>query len=434
MKTVWISLALSALIAAGGAPQDAGSVSFELKARKGVSLTIEGTASGLPDEAIVDVVLERVMNRANYINPVLEKVRADMPLRQNAEVAKGKFKAVFPCQPVGPYVVRAELLIKFQRSNKVGKAMTKGDLKEFSSEKLVFLGTTDELIESIRASIEPIDRIALKMVEVLDAAMDPKTDPGTLSAHCDKLSDEIDRVKEASALPGTLHALKGHAENLARQFRGMAPKKAGDAGTGKQGSGGLQRPDPGAGNGPGQQGNAPKDGEPANPGNENPFLVPGEAPKRAEAAGGIKIGDRFGPAAPAGGKPGEAPANPIARSKQQLEQIVKLYSREIAIVLLDRAKDLLAGVRAGDVKADVAAQIEKLAQAHGGRASAADKAGQVYLEVTTVANLPLAKFWEKAVLYVGDKRPPAGTELDALAKQVDEMWEQFNAEIRNRTR
>ncbi len=410
---------LAALIAVL-ATQDVPVVTFETSTKKGGLLTVEGSVA-LPEEAIVDVVVEKFLNRANYANPVIDKVRADMPMRSYAEISKGKFKATFPAQVVGFYYLRIDFQTKFQRSNKVGKSLVEGKLKEFQVEELQFLGTTDELIDALQASIAPAETIARKLQGVLDSALDPKTDPGGLSAQCDKISDEIDRIMITTALPATMHALKGNAENLATQFRGTAVKKPGSDGRGAP---------PAQPQGNANPQNGPEDKDKQNPGHESPFLKPGD-----NTRDGIKIGDRFGPAGTSssdGGKAGDTPT----KTRERLNLIQKLYLREIAVSCLDRARDLIRLGQSADAAKlkELGAQMKRLSEAHDSRASGADSAAKTYLDVTTVDNLPLSKFFEKALKLVSETRPAQGPELDSLSKESIELWSKFNAQIRNRTR
>jgi hypothetical protein len=396
-------------------------VTFEF--RNGASLKVEGAAPGLPENSVVDVVLERWMNRANYLQPILEKARSDMPARQLAEVSKGRFRATFEGQPPGYYILRADFLLKFQTSMKVGEAMSRGSLKEFSAEKVVFLGTTEELIDSLSKSVGPVESIAKKLLETLDSAQAPGTDPGSLSAACDKLSDEIDRIKGSSGLPGTLHALKGHAENLAQLFRGMSPAKS--SRSPRHGGGGPSGDRPPGG----EPGGPPSEEGNPNPGHEEGFLKPSDAArKEMNEPGSVKLGDRFGPDS-AEKKTDDKPKDRTSRIRASLQEIVRLYSREIACSLLERAREIVAAGRSGD-RTTLSAELARLAELHRRRGDEPDPAGKVYVEATTVGGVAMDRYWERSALYLSDKRP----EGEDLAKELDDLWNRFNTEIRNRIR
>lgn len=424
MRILLAAIAVLSWASIPGTAQDGAQEPFQAELVKG-KVQVEGKVD-LPDEAILDVILERSMNEANFARPFLRGIRSDMPVRQWVEVKKGEFKATFQHSVCpGYYFVRIEFLTKFQRSNKVGQALTKGALKEFSKERKVMLGTTEELLEVIRQSVAPVEAVAKKLSDAILAMSDPKAEMSEVSRRFDRLSDEIDRLFPTSGLPATLHALKGQCEVLAIQARGTGAKR--DTGGGN--TGGANPPPlrrPGGGGEPSMEG---AQGDKSNPGMEEGFLKPNEVPPHQE--GDIKLGDRFGKGKTTAGGTNESPSEPIEKAKGRLSGIYRLISREIAVLLLERSQDLTESYRRA-ASAGLESQMQQLSAFHASRAGGVDENSKTYLEATQVENLPMSKYWEKAARFCGAQRPAPGPELDALSREVEDLWSKFDQMIRNR--
>jgi hypothetical protein len=364
------------------AVQDA-PVEFAVQKKENM-VTVQGALPSLPDEAIVDVVLQRCMNEAHYLHPILKPSKAEPPARQYAEVRRGKFTAPFQSLAAGYYSARADFAAKFQRSMSIGKMLSDGKLAEVQAEKRVFVGTDEELIESLKSSAGPVETIAKKLLEVMDAADDPKTDPFSLPGRCDKISSEIDQRMPLTGLPASLRALKGHAEHLATYFRGMGTGKPRGAAFGGGNAQDLPKPDPKAQEFKGPPPAAggiykPKDSnekDKTNSGNERIMLGPTDDPRMSKAT---VLGERYNKNGSGGGN---MPETPVARIRHGLEQIQAIYLRETALIILERARDL---IKAGDK------QVCKLSEFH---ASLLD-AKPNYKDLTTVNGVPLSAVFEE---------------------------------------
>jgi hypothetical protein len=414
-------LLASILFISSAAAQDASKDQLRASMVKG-KVQVEGSVD-LPDEAILDVVLERSMNEANFANPFLRAKRSDMPIRQWVEVKKSEYKGVFS-HPICPgfYFVRIEFLTKFQRSNKVGQALTKGTLKEFSVERKVFLGSTDEFLEALRQSVGPVEAIAKKLRDAIDAMSDPKAEMAQISARFDRITDEIDRLIPTNCLTGTLHALKGNSETLATQARGTNAKKSGGGGGGGNNPPPLQRP--GGGGQPSPEGGGDKN----DPGLEEGFLKPNE--NQPHTKDDIKLGDRFGKGTAPKGTSGEMNSGPIERAKERVDGISKLIAREIAVLLLEKSFDVTENYRKA-ADAGLEAQMIKLAEFHKARCESTDQVAQMYVVVTKVDNVSMSVYWEKACKFCSANRPAPGADLDALSRDVEALWSKFDQMIRN---
>lgn len=174
-------------------------------------VAFQAELTGVPEDGVVRLTFQRWRNRASAFDTTLRRGPSEPPQSRKAAVRKGKIQASFRLRGAGLYLVRLEFLKEFQTSLAIADQFGK-KYNPFVIESTMALGTAEEFAEGVRAGIR---RAEERIGDLRKLAKQVKEDPPRAIARADRLAAEIGREEHASALAGTLQAVRSAVASVA---------------------------------------------------------------------------------------------------------------------------------------------------------------------------------------------------------------------------